>query len=354
MKTLTISLVAAIACAAVLPAQTKTAIYPRDHVNREGTGYNYYYHLTAGICRVQHVYESWNLDLPTGAMITSFGYRQDGGYALATMKVQFEAFLGHNSLPMENVTNKYDVNYDATPTNVITKKIFDLPAFSKGGLPSANFCMLKLDKDFAYLSGKNLVTEIKVYTNSNANKNFAYYIDYAGAYSPTETFGLACKTSGNTMPTLRSSTAILKGNWSISLSQFPASVPTILILGASRDTIFGTITLPVKLDGLGMPNCYQNVDMNFITSGPTTNTGGSASTYLPVPLNFSLVGQKIYAQMWAPDVFANKAGLVTSNGIQVQFGAYPRESMLYSTGSTTSTTGSRSQNYGTVTRFDYK
>ena len=354
MKTLTIGLIAAIACAAALPAQSKTVIYPRDHVNREGSSYNSYYHITAGICRIQHVYEAWNLDLPKGAMITSIGYRQDGSYALATIKVQFEAFMGHNSLTMETVTSTFDLNYDATPTNVIAKKIFDLPAFPKGSLPSSNFCMLKLDKQFAFQMGKNLVTEVKVYNNSNSNKNFNYPIDHASYYSPSASFGLACKTSGNTMPTITSGTAVLQGTWRISLSKFPASMPTVLILGASRDLIFGSIPLPVKLDGLGMPGCYQNIDMNFVTTGPTTNTGGSSSVSFNVPLNFKLVGQKIYAQMWAPDVFANKAGLVTSNGVQVQFGAYPRETLIYRTGSTTSTTGYVSRNYGTVTRFDYQ
>lgn len=354
MKTLTIGLIAAIACAATLPAQTKSVIYPRDHATREGSSYNYYYHITAGICRIQYVYESWNLDLPTGAMVTSFGYRQDGNQALATMKVQFEAFMGHNQLPMESVTNKFDANYDATPTKVIALKIFDLPAFPKGTAPSTNFCMLKLDADFAFQKGKNLVTEVKVYNNSNSNKNFAYYIDYAGPWSPSSSFGLACKTSGNTMPTLTSGTAILTNNWTLSLSNFPASMPTILILGASKDTIFGSIPLPVKLDALGMPSCYQHIDMNFIMTGPTTNTGGGGSVSFPVPLNFNLVGQKIYAQMWAPDVFANPAGLVTSNGVEGQFGAYPRETMIYATGSTTATTGSVNRNYGTVTRFDYK
>jgi len=125
-------------------------------------------------------------------------------------------------------------------------------------------------------------------------------------------------------------------------------------LRASRTKLFGCVPLPFKLDALGMKDCYQNIDMNFLTPGPKTNTNGGAAVYFPVPMNFDLVGQKIYAQMWAADIFANPAGLVTSNGVEVQFGAYPREHMVYAMGSTTAVTGYVNNNYGTVTRFDYE
>ncbi len=353
MKTLSITLLAALAVASSLPAQTKSFIYPRDHAAREGSSNNGAYHITAGICRFQYSYESWNMDIPKGAKIIAFGYRQDGYYANRALKVQFEALMGHNSRLQESLTNQYSANYDSTPTTVIAKKIFNLPAMPKPLMqPSKTFLMLKLDKAFAYQSPKNLVTEIKVYNNSNGNKTFNYYMDFARYYSPAKSFGLACKTSGSTLPTLTSGSAVLKGNWRINMSNFPGSSPSLLILGGSKTKLLGAIKLPFKLDALGMPSCYQNVDVNLIMAGPTTNTGGSASVSFPVPLNFKLMGQKIYAQMWAADIFANKAGLVTSNGVEVQFGSYPREHMVWSLGTTTNKTGYQSLNYGTVARFD--
>jgi hypothetical protein len=354
MNTLPLHLLTAFAIASALPAQTKSAIYPRDHTNREGYSYNSIYHMTAGICRVQYSYEAWNLDLPKGAKITAFGYRQDGYSAVSTLKLQFEALMGHNTRLQEKLTGKFDTNYDMAPTKVIAKKIFNLPAMLKGSAPSKGFLMLKLDKPFTYVHPKNLVTEVKVFGNNNGNKNFYYNMDYARYYSPSKSFGLACKTSGGSFPILTSSSAVLQSSWTLGMSKFPASSASVLILGASKTKLFGSIPLPFKLDPLGMKGCYQNIDMNFIMAGPTTSTSGTGGIRFQVPLQFSLIGQKIYAQMWAADMFANSAGLVTSNGVEAQFGAHPREHLVYATGSTTRATGSRITNYGQVTRFDYQ
>ena len=353
MKSLIIGSVGLAVLATTLPAQ-KSTITPLDHTNVEGYSYQTYYHLTLGVCRIQYSYESWNLGLPSGAKIVAFGYRQDGNLASSALKIQFEAFMGHNTRAQEQLTSTFDKNYESPATNVIAKKIFDLPALSKGSVPSTNFVMLKLDKPFSYISPKNLVTEVKVYNNSNSNKNTPYYTDYARYYAPTATFGQGCLTSGKTFPKLTSGAAIIGSNWSQSMSSFPGSAATILFIGASKTKLLGVLPLPFSLNGLGMTGCNQLVDMNVILVGPATNTGGSASLNLKVPLDFKLVGQKIFTQAWTTDIFANKAGLVVSNGAEAQFGGYPRQHMLYASGSATKTTGSRATNYGTVTRFDYQ
>lgn len=353
MKSLIISSVGLAVLATSLPAQ-KSVIYPRDHTNREGYSYVSYQHLSYGVSRVQYSYESWNLDLPKGAKVTSFGYRQDGGYSLKAYKIQFEAYMGHNQRPQEQLSSTYSKNYDSSPTLVIKKKLMDLPALTKNSAPSKNFVMLKLDKPFAYVSPKNLVTEVRVYNNNNSNKSFAYNFDYARYYAPVGTFGTGCKTSGKTTPTLSTNAPVLGFGWSLYMRNFAGSNPTILFLGASKTKLLGTLKLPFPLKVLGMPGCQQYVDMNVLLIGPTTTTSGSATMTFPLPLNFKLVGQKIYAQAWGTDVFANSAGLVVSNGAEAQFGAYPRETVVYRSGSTNPNTGSRGGNYGTVTRFDYQ
>ncbi len=353
MKSLIISSVGLAVLATSLSAQ-KSAIYPRSHAKREGYTSQSNVHLAYGKSRVQFSYESWNLDLPKGAKVTAFGYRQDGGNSLKAYKIQFEAYMGHNSRPQEKLSSTYSKNYDSTPTLVIKKKLMDIPGFTKNSAPSSNFVMLKLDKPFPYVSPKNLVTEVRVYNNNAGNKSFSYPLDYARYYAPVSTFGAGCKTSGSSIPTLSPNAPVLGQTWSLTMRGFAGSSPTILFLGASKTKLLGALKLPFPLKVIGMPGCNQYVDMNVMLVGPTTSTSGTASMRLKLPLNFNLVGQKIYTQVWSTDVFANKAGLVTSNGAQAQFGAYPRVNAVYRSGSTNSNTGSWSWNWGLVTRFDYQ
>lgn len=354
MHTLALSICAALSLSALVPAQTQTAIYPRDHRDREGAGSNPNRHVTSGIFRIQYSYEGWNLDLPKGAKITAFGYRQDANYMTSAAKVEFEALMGHNSRLQEQLGTTFDLNYDSAATKVISKKTFDLPSMFLGSVPSKNFVMFKLDTPFAYQYPKNLVTELKVHGNDRGNKDFDYQLDYAYYHSPTQKFGTACQTSTAYFPDLDPTFALLGNNWNLYMRHFPGSAPTVLILGASKTKLFGTINLPFKLDALGMKGCFQHIDMNVVLPGINSDANGAGTIKLPVPLNFSLVGQMIYAQMWAVDLAANPAGLVTSNGAGVQFGAFPRSHMLYAPGSTTATSGYSHRDYGQVTRFDYQ
>ena len=92
MKSLIIGSVGLAVLATSLTAQ-KSVIYPRDHTKREGYSYQTNVHVGYGVSRVQFSYEDWNLDLPKGAKVTAFGYRQDGGWALKSYKIQFEAYM---------------------------------------------------------------------------------------------------------------------------------------------------------------------------------------------------------------------------------------------------------------------
>ena len=66
----------------------------------------------------------------------------------------------------------------------------------------------------------------------------------------------------------------------------------------------------------------------------------------PLSPNYHITSQVLAFDFFVPGY------LVTSNAVDVQFGARPAEAILYSQGSATAATGSVAQNYGLVTLFN--
>jgi hypothetical protein len=353
MKPLLIGGIALLA-ASSLTAQTKMIVHPSNHKNIEGYSYEAYNHLSYGLSRMQYSYESWDIknQLPKGAKINALGIRPDGNVASTGYKVQMELRFGHSDLAMEKVSNTFDSNYaGSSKTTVISKAVIDLPGILKGTVPSNSWVKLPFDKTFTYDGNSGLVWESLIYANSNQNKYWAYYMDYARYLSPTETFGKACASGGS----LTSGNATLGSNWYIYLSKAPATTPVALMLGASKTKLLGTINLPFSLDPLGMKGCYQHVDMTAIFAVGATNSGGALNMYFPIPTDLKLANQKLYVQTWALDLFANAAGWVTSNGAGVTLGAYPRQTLVSGVGDPTKlTTGGVYRNRGLVTGFYYQ
>ncbi|MEZ5989029.1 MAG: hypothetical protein R3F30_07885 [Planctomycetota bacterium] len=351
MKPMTLGTVGILCLAGSLSAQ-KYAYHPSNHEKVEGYSYETYNHVSYGISRVQYHYENWDLAMPKGAKIDSISMRQDGNNAITGYKLQYDLSMGLSSKTMDQTVSTFDSNYDSgTKAEVVAKTTIDLPSFSKGSVPSQNWVEFKFAKPFIFDNTKNLAWDIRIYANSNGNKNFPYYLDYAQyLVQHDRTIGQACSTGGKAYL----GNAILGSNWNIQLQSGPASVPTILFIGGSKTKLLGVIPLPFSLDPLGMKGCSQYVDISIILTPGSTNTSGNLSINLPVPLDFKLRDGWIYTQWWAVDIFANNAGLVSSAGAGTTFGAYPRQTMLVNSTSATATTGSRYTNRGLVTRFGYQ
>lgn len=101
------------------------------------------------------------------------------------------------------------------------------------------------------------------------------------------------------------------------VSHLPA-VPAVLALGVSTSS-WGGLRLPFDLAPLGAPGCiaYTSVQAVVVLAA----VGGEALWQQQVPAMASLLGQRVYAQVWANDAAANAAGLVTSNAIGYTIGA---------------------------------
>lgn len=334
--------------AGFLPAQTRI-VFPRDHKTVEGYSYDARNHFSAGVSRIQLLYEQDGLQLPQGAKITQFGFRQDGARALSGKSIQVEVRMGASSKTVETMGTTFARNYTGSPVTVIGKKILNLPTFgAPAGKPAPNWVMVKLDRPYDHDASKNLIVDILVHANNNASKGFDYPLDYARYLDDTESFGQSCKTSSGATPKLTTGPAWIGGSWTWSISNAPASTANVAIVGSRQ------LANPISLKPVGAEGCYLFIDVLAVVVTGATNANGYQSIRAPMPNDHKLYGVDLYMQTLQPDVFANRLGIVFSNGVRVKIGRLPQSSLCYRTGSTSSQTGLIRRHNGLVTCFEHR
>lgn len=339
--------------AGALGAQT-VALFPFDHVNREGSSSITNRPLSAGISRVQIAYSRFRLGMPNGAVIRRLGFRPDVAGTGAGRQVVVEIVMGHAAPTVLNtgMSTTFSSNYSTTPVTVYTPKALTLPTIPAAASgPNNNFVWIPLDTPFTYDNTQNLVVEYRVTANSNGNAAFSYALDAGAAVTPTGTFGAACQTSGNTTPALTAGAATVGANWNHSLTNGPASSSGILLIGVSNTT-FNGVPLPFPLASLGATGCSLSVSAD-LSVPVATNTSRSFSLNVAIPNVPPMAGQTFYTQAVLADLFANSLGLVTSNGGSAGIGVAPQASAVVATGSATALTGTRTNNFGLVSLFEF-
>ena len=96
----------------------------------------------------------------------------------------------------------------------------------------------------------------------------------------------------------------------------PASQP-LLVLGLS-DSTWGSFSLPLDLSFTGLPGCFAHVSVDALAAIQNLGPVGLAS--VTIPRDPSLAGLEVYVQAVVPDLSANPAGAVLSNGIKLTVG----------------------------------
>lgn len=339
--------------AGALSAQT-VAFFPFDHASREGSSSITNRPLSAGVSRVQIAYSRFRLGMPNGAVIQRIGFRPDVAGTGAGRQVVVEILMGHAAPTTLNtgMSTTFASNYSTTPVTVYTPKTLTLPTIPAASAgPNNNYVWIPLDVPFTYDNTQNLVVEYRVTANNNGNAAFSYSLDAGGAVTPTGTFGVACQTSGASTPALTCGAATVGANWNHSLTNGPASSAGILLIGTSNTT-FNGIPLPFSLASLGANGCSLAVspDLSFTVA---TTTSRSFSVNIALPNVPPMAGQTFYCQAVLADVFANSLGLITSNGSTATLGVAPQASVVVATGSATAATGTRTNNFGLVSLFEY-
>lgn len=344
MKT---TLILSLAIAGGLSAQTYT--FPSDHASiANGSSNTTFFPYARGVSRLQAVYEAWDLLIPANTAISRIGFRQDGNVASTGHAVQVEVLMGFTTNTAANLSTTFANNYTGAMTTVFGPALFTLPNFTAAG---GGTVWLDLTTPFTYSPppGQNLLVEWRVTANNNGNASFTYYLDRATFDSPVVSGPVGCPHSGNNTAVLTSQPAKVGGNWNLGLTRAPASSLAILLQNPGRQLtpaypltpfipgISGACTGQVSLAGL-----YVNT--------ASTNSSGSKTWSIAIPNNPALNDVFVTSQCAILDLFA-PGGIVVSNGDQMQVGIDPAQSIVYSQGSATATTGTVSRNYGVVTLF---
>ncbi len=131
-------------------------------------------------------------------------------------------------------------------------------------------------------------------------------------------YGVGCGTPALAVQADPATSPALGSTFSLQVSSVPpTALLTLMSLGYSKTT-FGAFSLPVPLDGLGMPSCWLNQDTGLTIGEFCTPTGvGTADFDLPIPMLPGLVGYHLYCQPWIFDPTANALGVLTGNAADI-------------------------------------
>ncbi len=128
-------------------------------------------------------------------------------------------------------------------------------------------------------------------------------------------FGAGCAGSNGT-PTLTGVSAappVLGQSALLTVSNLPIpATPTVIALGFDR------LATPLDLGAIGMTGCTFDIDLLLTT--PLVSSAGTSGWSAMVPMDTSVAGRSVFAQVATLDAPANPFGITTSNAVQVILG----------------------------------
>jgi hypothetical protein len=348
---------AALAAATALSAQT-TVVFPADYAGvAEGPLNSPNLPFANGTSRVQLVYDRLDLAVPAGAAITHLGFRQDS--TLTTLDqgrtLQLEVRMGMSTQPSGAPSSTFDANFAAPPTTVFGPALFPLPNLRDAAnpLPNGQF-FVPLTTPFVLPAGEqNLVVEYRISGNSGGGTSFNYRLDRADFHSPVQLGVAGCQHSGGRTPQLGLAPVRTGTTLTASLSNAPANGLAVLLVQPAAH-LATPYPLTPWLPGI-QASCLGQVGPGGLLSWSTVTTNqGSASFSYAIPNNQSWGHLWLAHQVACFDLFA-PAGVVVSNGAEVQIGLRPRASAVVAAGPPGSaTTGTLNANYCPVAFFRYQ
>lgn len=340
--------------AAGVTAQT-TTVFPAEYTAvAEGPLNSPNLPFAFGTSRVLIVYDQQDLAVPAGATISRIGFRQDA--TLTTMdtgrSVQLEVRMGYTTGSAIAPSTTFDNNYDGAPTTVFGPALLQLPNLRDAAnpLPNGQF-FVDLTTPFVHTpNGRNLVVEYRVLGNSGGGTSFNYRLDRADFFSPVNAGPAGCQHSGGGTPTLIASPVRTGASLTLTGATGPANSFALLIVNVGS-RIATPYPLDVVFGGIS-PLCMgQIAPGSFATLGTGTSASGGFTFSYAIPNNPAFNDLWLSHQALLLDAFA-PAGIVVSNGVEVQVGIKPRAAAVSAQGlPTTTTTGSLQANYCPVTFF---
>ena len=140
----------------------------------------------------------------------------------------------------------------------------------------------------------------------------------------------------------------------MSVSALRANYPSLMFLGASG-TQWGSLSLPLPLDTLGMPGNVLEASTDLAIPFTLMQSGNTyvGSLQLAIPAGSQSLGLKIYSQALFLDPKANKFGAALSQGMVVYVqSASNSMQYLYHKDSTSKTGSMGNQGEALVVQFE--
>lgn len=328
------------------------ATFPSDHAAiPDGSSSIAWFPYSSGVSRTMALYERWDLLVPAGRAITRIGFRADAAQIALGKRLQLQVRMGSTTLTAQTMDPSYDNNWFGTPTTVFGPALFVMPDLNnpQNPNPDGSVIWLTLSTPFVPDATRNLLVEWRILANNNGGAAFSYPLDLATFDSPVVSGPSGCQHSGNQIPALASRPTAVGAYWHNDLTQAPSSQPVVLFLNLGTPLV-PSYPLSPFLPGIS-PSCVGQIALqNLLSMEGVTTPWGSTTFSVPIPSDRVFNDLILSSQAFCLDFFS-PGNLVVSNGDQVQIGIDPAMSLLWSTGSSTASSGSVYANLGVVTLF---
>lgn len=334
--------------AAALSAQSYV-VSPKQYDLHEGTSNNTYPFFSTAFR-----YQQAHSDLKgTPRVFTGLSFRRDGtlsttaSYGARTYDLELHV----GDADLATLTGTFATNYLSTPVNVMTRKNVNVPDHTTRPdyLPAKFDADFLFDVPFVYTSGKDLLWEAVVFSNTNSA---SYPLDaVSSATGLTGGFGVSgtgCTTANGVMK--------LRSNFATNVTTNQLTMGWAITAGASSSStvVFLGLTNPnAPLPGLcNSENVYTDALLGLV-SGTTGTTGALtipaiALTYNPAWLALHVTSQAVSLDASQP------LGIAVSNGNDAPvppLASTVPMTRIFASGSSSATTGTVGTSYGLVTRF---
>lgn len=260
------------------------------------------------------------------------------------------------------MATSFDANHGTNRQTVAVNQVIKMPATAPGRVADNWDYRIKLSSPYMF-NGQSGGLCWEAQTNLFRGPSTTVYFDAAWSRSSNPQmagtpFGEGCFHSQQRLRATCSASSSLNysskiGSLRVNGNYHRPNSLAIGIVGFSR-TNFGAIPLPFTIPGSstqysGPCQLYTGFDLIF---AGTTNSTGTTSTTVPIPVDAQYGGVKLFVQLMSQDPDTGAAiDLVTSNGYELQFVPpydLPPISRCFST-SSLSATGSVTKNFGIVT-----
>ncbi len=313
MQPIATSLLTALSYASVLAAQSVPHVttLPRALTGAHGgQGHQFPLGRTGGL--IQYWYRADMLPL-----VSAIGVRPWRGASIPARSVTLETTLSNTTQTFATLAKTFTQNLGPLTTIVFTRKTVNLPPLTNPQDPDLPFVWMASDVPFV-TPGPHLLVQFDLGTAVGAQSTLVYADSLDQKAEVKGVAGVGSCGGSLSAGTPQAGTLLY------SLAQVTPTTQLWLLLGANHLSA-GGVSLPFRLDPVGMPGCVLGLEP-LVTIAGTSDPAGNWVWTTPIPpLQETLV---VYAQVVHHSA-QNALNLATSNLVHTFVGAAGLCNYLY-------------------------